>query len=60
MRYVSPADCEAVLAEIVFMGENGELKAVPGNSTVRKVELSLDKNMLTRPDYKKGSPWGTI
>ena len=58
VRYVSPADCEAVLAEIVFMGENGELKAVPGNSTVRKVELSLDKNMLTRPDYKKGFTLG--
>lgn len=58
VRYVSPADCEAVLAEVIFMGENGELKAVPGNSTVRKVELSLDKNMLTRPDYKKGFTLG--
>lgn len=58
VRYVSPADCEAVLAEIMFMGENGELKAVAGNSTVRKVELSLDKNMLTRPDYKKGFTMG--
>lgn len=54
VRYVSPANCEAVLAEIMFMGENGELKAIPGNSTVRKVELSLDRNMFTRPDYKKG------
>lgn len=54
VRYVSPKDSEGVLAEVYFYGENGEIKVVPGKSTIDKVELSLDRDALTRPDYRTG------
>ncbi|MBQ8521985.1 MAG: hypothetical protein IJ456_11595 [Bacteroides sp.] len=54
VRYVSPQNSEGVLAEVFFYGENEEIKAVPGKSTIDKVELSLDRDALTRPDYRTG------
>lgn len=54
IRCVAPEDCEGVLAEVLFKGENGELPVTPGRSSVGKVDLSLDRNALTRPDYEKG------
>lgn len=54
VRYVSPEESEGVLAEVFFYGENGEIKAVPGKSTIDKVELSLDRDAVTRPDYRTG------
>ena len=54
VRYVSPKESEGVLAEVFFYGEKGELIAVPSESSIDKVELSLDRIALTRPDYRTG------
>lgn len=54
IRFVAPADCDGVMSEIAFMGGEEEFKAIPGESSIKNVELSLDRNMQTHPEYKKG------
>ena len=54
VRFVAPADCDAVMSEIEFRDTDTLLTVMPGISTMKDVELSFDKNMRTHPEYKKG------
>lgn len=54
IRYCSKETCDTPIAEVEFWSGGHKVKAVPGKSTVKKVELSVDDNTLTRPDIAPG------
>ena len=54
IRYCSNDTCDTPMAEVEFWNKGSKMKAVPGQSTVKKVELSADGNTLTRPDIAPG------
>lgn len=54
IRYCSNDTCDTPMAEVEFWNKGSKMKAVPGQSTVKKVELSVDGNTLTRPDIAPG------
>lgn len=58
IRYCSAKTCDTPMAEVELWSGGRKVKAVPGKSTVKHVELSLDGNTLTRPDINSGYTLG--
>lgn len=58
IRYCSSETSDTPMAEVELWSGGRKVKAVPGRSTVKDVELSLDGNTLTRPGIDSGYSLG--